>query len=112
MVELLFVVALAGPVAAPVTPARLGTADLRHGGVVRSLAFSPDGKLLASAGHDRLVSLWSVATGKELARCAGHEADVTCVSWSPDGRTLVSGADDGTVRLWDAAGKPLHTITF
>src|SRR4051794_14666044 len=105
---LLLLPAFAGPV--PVKPslpegaaARLGTPDLRHGGVVRCLAFSLDGKRLASASHDGTVSVWEVPTGKEALRLLGHEADVTCVVWL-DGKHVASGSGDGTVRVWAAAG--------
>jgi WD40 repeat protein len=81
---------------------RIGTARLRHGGLVRALAFSPDGRLLASASHDQTVSVWEIPTGHERFRCRGHEADVLTVGWSSNGKLLASGAADGTVRLWSA----------
>jgi len=72
-----------------------------HEGSVRSVAFSPDGKLLASGGHDELVKLWDVATAREREVLKGHEAVVTCVAFSPDGKTLASGSTDGEVKLWE-----------
>lgn len=77
------------------------------------VAFSPDGKMLASAGGtDYLVKLWDVATGRELNTLAGHTDAVTSVAISPDGKTVASGSWDGTVRLWDSAtGKALRTAT-
>lgn len=77
------------------------------------VAFSPDGKTLASAGGtDYLVKLWDVATGRELNTLAGHKDAVTSVAISPDGKIVASGSWDGTVRFWDAAtGKALRTAT-
>jgi RNA polymerase sigma factor (sigma-70 family) len=71
-----------------------------HEGAVNSLAFSPDGKLLASAGADRLIRLWDVATGKEVATLKGHNDSVKAVAFSPDGKMLASGSADKTVRVW------------
>jgi WD40 repeat protein len=79
-------------------------------GGVNSVAFSPDGKVLASGGWDDSVRLWEVATGKELRRIDAHKAMVGRVIFSPDGKVLASrGALDGTVKLWDPlTGTQLH----
>jgi WD40 repeat protein len=83
-----------------------------HRGAVLSLAFSPDGKTLASASWDRTVGLWDVATGKQQRALIGHGRAVWDVAISPDGKTLAtSGAETGSLILWDMrSGKPLHTI--
>jgi WD40 repeat protein len=81
---------------------RLGTARLRHMGVT-SVAYSPDGKLLASGGNDRTVRLWEVPTGKEVQRLEGHGDRVGSVVFAPDGKSLASASNDGTVRIWDVA---------
>src|SRR5438128_2441706 len=52
--------------------ARMGTLRLRHEGSVCAIAFAPDGKVLASGGRDKLITLWEAATGRELRRFAGH----------------------------------------
>jgi WD40 repeat protein len=82
-----------------------------HKGRVPSLAISPDGKTLGSAGFDRTARLWDLATGKELHRLDGHTGLVSGVRFSPDGKTLASCAVDRTIRLWDVAtGKEQRVI--
>jgi WD40 repeat protein len=66
-----------------------------------SLAFSPDGNLLASAGRDGAVRIWSIETGDETKRLNGHRAAVLSVCFSDDGRRLASGDGAGVVMVWD-----------
>lgn len=76
-----------------------------------SVAFSPDGKLLAAGRYDHTIKIWDTATGKEKANLNGHTRPVFSVSFYPDGKTLASGSGDGTVRLWDmATGKEKATL--
>lgn len=69
-------------------------------GATRSVAFSPDGTLLASGGVDRTVKLWRVSDGSLVRTMTGHTDFVNVVVFSPDGQTLLSGSGDQTVRFW------------
>jgi RNA polymerase sigma factor (sigma-70 family) len=82
-----------------------------HEGWAGPVAFSPDGRTLASGGADRVIRLWDLATGRELRRLLGHRNVISGLVFSPDGRTVVSGSTDETVRIWDAAsGRQLRQI--
>jgi WD40 repeat protein len=76
-----------------------------------AVAFSPDGRLLASADRDKVVLVWDVGTWTLRHRLAGHEDAAASLAFSPDGRTLASGGADRSVRLWDvASGKLQRTL--
>jgi WD40 repeat protein len=75
-----------------------------HDGAVYDVAFSPDGRLLATASDDETARLWDVASGAEMAILAGHDDWLEGVAFSPDGRLLATASDDGTARLWDITG--------
>ncbi|HEY6121925.1 MAG TPA: caspase family protein [Pyrinomonadaceae bacterium] len=71
-----------------------------HGNFVNALAFSPDGRFLASGSFDSTVKVWDLATGKEITTLKGHSGSITALEFSPDSQFLVSGSDDGSSRLW------------
>jgi WD40 repeat protein len=86
-----------------------------HAKVVTSLALSPDGTTLASAGRDRLIRLWRLVkgdrnwtsdVGEVRATFRGHMSAPTALAFTPDGKMLASGDDSGTVKLWDATADP------
>jgi WD40 repeat protein len=81
---------------------------------VYAVAFSPDGKTLASGSWDQTIKLWEAATGKERATLKGHTDNVYAVAFSPDGKTLASGSGfikPEELKLWDVAtGKERVTV--
>ncbi|KAF9512010.1 hypothetical protein BS47DRAFT_1363413 [Hydnum rufescens UP504] len=68
---------------------------------VTTIAFSPDGLLLASGSYDDTVRLWDPISGASIAKLEGHSDEVNTIAFSPDGLCLASGSSDHTVRLWD-----------
>jgi len=82
-----------------------------HADVIQDLAFSPDGKILASCGYDRLIKLWDVAAKKELRVLKDHSDSVYGIAFSPDGKLLASASADRAVKVWDVAtGRRLYTL--
>ena len=86
---------------------RFGAARLHYGPYVKSLAFSPDGKMLASCGGHYSqpggVALWDVATGRCLHSLAASRRGCNSVAFSPDGKTVAMAGLDSSIRFWDVA---------
>jgi WD40 repeat protein len=81
-------------------------------GGINSIAFSPNGKILASGSKDKTIKLWQVDTGKEICTLTGHDNDVSSVAFSPNGKILASGSTDKTIKLWQVdTGKEFYTFT-
>ncbi|PYH97122.1 WD40 repeat-like protein, partial [Aspergillus ellipticus CBS 707.79] len=79
--------------------------------LIRSLAFSADGQLLASAAQDKTLGLWESNTGDPRHILESHAAHVLSTTFSPDGNFVASGCSDGTVRLWDpVSGARIRTL--
>jgi WD40 repeat protein len=81
-----------------------------HRGIVRTVAISPDGGRVVSAGEDDTLKLWDLASGQLIRTFVGHTPaldGIKSVAFSPDGARLLSGSDDNTMRLWDAASGQL-----
>jgi WD40 repeat protein/serine/threonine protein kinase len=87
---------------------RRGTTLRGHSGLVNCIAFSPDGKLLASGSGDHSVRLWDVVRGVEVANWQAHADSVLCLAWSSDSQTLVTGGKDFVVKPWDVATRKVR----
>ncbi|MBH8565372.1 serine/threonine protein kinase [Nostoc sp. CENA67] len=72
-----------------------------HASDVNSVAFSPDGKTLASGSDDKTIKLWNPVTGQEIHTLKGHFEWIWTVAFSPDGKILASGSKDKTIKLWN-----------
>jgi WD40 repeat protein len=101
-------------IADPARPQRLDQRVASHPAVVRRLAFSPGGQVLATASNDETVALWRVADGVRLAVLDGHEQAVDQIAFTPDATMLAALDHSGVITLWDVAEPSppvrLHTI--
>ena len=82
-----------------------------HGRGVSKVAFSRDGKLLASGATDNTIKIWDVETRAEVRTLTGHTSNIESMDFSPDGRLLASAGEDGSTFLWDTkTGEHLLTL--
>ena len=82
-----------------------------HTDTILAVSFSPDGATIVSAGYDRLLKIWDVATGKLVSTLKEHQDAVYAVAFMPGGRQLVSAAGDRTLKVWEVpTGKRIHTL--
>jgi hypothetical protein len=81
-----------------------------HTADVVFIAFSPDGRRIATASYDRTAKLWDTATGREVFTLRGHSGAVVGLAFSPDGHRIVSVGHDGTARVWDASPFPVEVL--
>ncbi len=101
-------------------PRELTLWDLRDGhdvltittssGDISAIAFSPDGRRLATVGEAGVLELFDRATGEQLTRTVAHEAPAHAAAFSPDGHYLATAGQDAKVRLWDGLGLPIDTL--
>ena len=82
-----------------------------HEDVIKSVAFSPDGKYVLTGSADTTIKLWEAANGKEVHTLRGHDGEISSVVFSPNGKYILSGGADSTAKLWDVAtGQEIRTL--
>jgi WD40 repeat protein len=84
---------------------------LPHDGAVQAVAFSPDGRYVATGAVDGTARIWDTVTGSPVGSVLQHESAITALSYSPDGSRILTATRDSTARLWDArSGAPLEIV--
>ncbi len=94
------------------SPGRSPARGMKHTLTVNHVTFSPDGRLLVSAGEDATIGVWNVSSQKSIATLIGHTRAVSASAFSPDGKMIASASVDRTVRIWDAAtGRQVRVLS-
>jgi len=84
-----------------------------HEGKIYGIAFSPDGKKIASGSEDKTIKIWDADSGKNIATLKRHMRPVLSVAFNPDGKKIASGSDDKTIKIWDTdSGKNIATFEW
>ncbi|PVF98767.1 WD40 repeat-like protein [Serendipita vermifera] len=77
-----------------------------HASSINAVAYSPDGRYIASASTDTTIKIWDVQSGSQIGEpIRGHTESVLCVTFSPDGQRIASGSEDTTIRIWDTKSR-------
>lgn len=106
-------IAVAPSLATPPPDAQRPDRILRsgHSGEIDAIAFTPDGRWLATGSEDKTIRIWDVSTGRTLRTLIGHTALIWSLAFSPDAKRLASASQDGTLRVWDTANwTPIYTL--
>lgn len=86
-------------------------ADLKgHKGIVEGIAYSPNGKFIATTGWDKTIKIWSTDSNKLVHSFKAHDGAVRCIAYSRDGNMLISGARDNSVKIWDSTFSPKYNL--
>jgi WD40 repeat protein len=83
-----------------------------HSDGVTNATFSPDGKLVVTAGADNTARVWDATTGKQLLVLKGHTGALNAARFSPDGKFIITASADSTARIWDTASGQLLAIVL
>ncbi len=81
-----------------------------HTGIVEGIAYSPNGKFLATCGWDKTIKIWSTDSNKLLHSFKAHDGAVRCLAYSRDGNMLISGARDNSIKIWDSTFTPKYNL--
>jgi eukaryotic-like serine/threonine-protein kinase len=101
------------PIGKPFKDDSFSSSDSRTQGLLPSVALSPDGKTILTAGVMKLVRLWDAESGRPIGQPLEHSASIAAAAFSPDGNTVLTGSSDRTARLWAVAtgrsiGQPME----
>jgi len=85
---------------------------LGHTAPVKTISFSPDGKIIATGSKDRTIKLWDTSNGNLISTCIGHKEEINLIAFSPDGKSIASTSADWKIRIWNVqTGNTITTIS-